>query len=235
MKTPEGSSSPEKIEVSQDILRTRIEKLKPAVENFLKRPYLVWTGMPSEFSEEGDLSMQDTIPEILRKFGPADGTTYSAEELNKKYRNGGMIVQPDGRGGLEAYPVKLEGIKINTALSSLEEALRLNPELAKLISENLDFERLIQTGEVIGMMRSAPAPMIRLSAIGYPIETEVVLPGKGAGQRKPAGEDAYLGIGKDKEGKPVYWMINCDKDGLPVNYLRQEDIRRFSLSCFSLK
>ena len=97
-----------------------------------------------------------------------------------------------------------------------------------MIEENPDLGQLIQGGQVIGMVRSAPAQMIRLSEIGYSPNTEVVLPGKGAGQRKPAGEDAYLGVGKDKEGKPVYWMINCDKDGLPVNYLRPEDIERAS-------
>ena len=223
---PIPEKTPERVEVSQDILRAMVEEHRPLVKDFFKRPYLVWTDMPSEFASDKDLTEQESVPVTLRKLGPADGTTYSADELNKKYRKGGIIIQPDGKGGLEAYPVKAEGIEMNTKLPSEKEALNLNPELAKMISENPDLNMLIESGKVIGMVRSAPARMIKLSDIGYSIDMEVVLPGKGAGQRKPAGEDAYLGVGKDQQGQDVYWMINCDKDGLPVNYLRPEDIER---------
>ena len=218
--------TPEKVEVDQDILRARVDEHRPPVKEYFKRPYLVWTGMPPEFTHDKDLAEQESVPETLRNLGPTDGTTYSADELNKKYRNGGIIIQPDGKGGLEAYPVKAEGIEMNTKLPSEKEALNLNPELAKMISESSDLNTLVESGQVIGMVRSAPARMIKLSDIGYSRDMEVVLPGKGAGQRKPAGEDAYLGIGKDKQGQEVYWIINCDKDGLPVNYLQPEDIKR---------
>jgi hypothetical protein len=212
-------------EVNQDILRERVEKYKPTVEEFLKRPYLVWTGMPTEFDGERDLTQQGLVPGVLRQSGPVDGTKYPAEELNKKYRGGGMIIQPNEKDGFESYPVKAEGIEMNTKLSSTDDALSLNPELAKVIEENTGLKSLIQDGQVIGMVRSAPAQMIKLSQIGFSVDAEVVLPGKGVGQTKPAGEDAYLGIGTDKDGRPVYWLVNCDQDGLPVNYLHPEDIK----------
>lgn len=218
--------TPEKIEVNQDTLKARVEEYQPPVKDYFKRPYVVWTGMPLEFTPDKDLTEQESVPATLRKLGPADGTTYSADELNKKYRKGGIIIQPDGKGGLEAYPVKAEGIEMNIKLPSEIEALNLNPELARMISESPELKMLIEGGQVIGMVRSVPAQMIKLSDIGYSKNAEVVLPGKGTGQRKPAGEDAYLGVGKDQRGQEVYWIINCDKDGLPVNYLRPEDIER---------
>src|SRR4051812_1119732 len=79
--TPENTT--EVITVNQDILRERVEHHKPPVKEYFKRPYLVWHGMPSEFTEGKDLKSQESVPEALRLLGPADGTIYSSEELNK--------------------------------------------------------------------------------------------------------------------------------------------------------
>ena len=219
---------PEGIQVNQDILRAKVEEMKPPVGEYFKRPYVVWKGLPGEFEEGKDLSAQESVPAIMRKVGPADGTSYSSEQLNKSYRNGGLIIQPNGKGGIEIYPMTAKGIDMNTTLPSQQQALDLNPELSTLLENDPEMKSFLDGGQAIGMMRSAPAQMIKMSDIGYPLEVEVVLPGKGAGQRKHAGEEAYLGIGKNKEGKDVYWIINADTTGRPVNYMTSEDVKAAS-------
>ncbi|KKS36958.1 MAG: hypothetical protein UV01_C0015G0012 [Parcubacteria group bacterium GW2011_GWA2_42_14] len=53
---------PEKVEVNQDILRARVEKYRPQAKDYFKRPYLVWTGMPLEFTYDKDLTEQESVP-----------------------------------------------------------------------------------------------------------------------------------------------------------------------------
>jgi hypothetical protein len=189
----EAKSKFSSIEINQDILKARIERYKPNPEIYYKRPYLVWTDMPSKFVDGKNLTEQESVPEALRKLGPADNTTYTSEELNEDYQNGGIIIQTDGKGGLETYPVEIKDINKNKRLSSVTEALELNPELAKLIAKNPNMETLMQGKSVIGMIRSAPAKMIKFSNIGYDNETEIVLPGMGVGQ-------------KNLQGKMLIWV-----------------------------
>jgi hypothetical protein len=185
--------------------------------------------MPTGFTEGVDLTGQSAVPAALREMGPVDGTTYTSDQLNRTYQGGGIIIQPDGRGRLEAYPVSRKDIDRSTRLAP-QDALKLNPKLLELIADYPELNELVHGGQVTGMAKSVRTPMIRLADLGYSTDIEVVLPGKGTGQRKPAGKDGYLGIGTNKEGVVYYWIVNCDQNGMPVNYLPPEAIERVNES-----
>ena len=67
-----------------------------------------------------------------------------------------------------------------------------------------------------GALKVEPTTMIRMSALGCAVKTEVTIQSPWGGQTKPAGQDAFLVF---DDTQKQYYLVNVDDKGLPIGYL----------------
>ncbi|PKL41652.1 MAG: hypothetical protein CVV41_18030 [Candidatus Riflebacteria bacterium HGW-Riflebacteria-1] len=186
-----------------------VKKHSPETLQFVKdRPIVGYVLTVSSFGR---------LPGVIQKYlGGIDNTKYSDEYI-KANRASIVALQMNGDKpdfyiiDLNVFDQKYRSVPIAEVASKnakLWKALSSHPEVSTLLSD----KKLHLTGA----LKVEPTGMIRMSALGYAVKTEVTIQSPWGGQTKPAGQDAFL-VFDDTQNQ--YYMVNIDDKGLPIGYL----------------
>jgi len=190
-------------------LTARIGASAPAKEAFIKdQPILGWTIASDVF---------DDIPAAIRDhLGSVDQTGYTAEYLAE---NAGSIVALQMTGdGPDFYIIGKPTFLEKYSVVGVDDVIAKNAKLMQRLAGLPDVMSLVdaRAPSIVGALKSTPVEMVRMSTIGYDMQSEVTILAPWGEQTKPAGQEAFLVF---DEGEKQYYMVNQGEDGNPLSYV----------------
>ena len=192
--------------ISQESLADLASKAEPEIiEAFVK-------DMPI-FAYRIPRSIDDVPAFIKDKLGEVDQATYTQEYFDKL--QGGVVILQLNGDQTDFYPIRAETFNENYTLVGVEEVSTKNQKLTDGFSKVSEMETIVNGDpNFIGVLKTKAVNMIRMSMLGFDIDSEVTIESPwGGDQVKPIGSDAYLVFGDE------HYLINLDPDGLPIGYL----------------
>ena len=193
---------------TQEMMRQRISEGTPR-HGFIKdAPILGWQITSISF---------DDIPYIIRRhLGEVDRTKYTEEYLAT---NMGSILALQMNGDKpDFYIIGKDTFDKKYKVVPAGEVAVKNKKVFTKLQGVEGMAELISSGNehLVGALKTIPVQMVRMSEIGYPVESEVTIQSPWGEQTKPAGQDAYL-VFDDSQNQ--YYMVNTDKGGNPLSYV----------------
>ncbi|MFH1505477.1 MAG: hypothetical protein ABIE94_00630, partial [archaeon] len=203
----------------QDTLRGRITYHEARTYGFVKdAPIMAYRITSDRF--------EDIPEEIRRHIGAVDRTKYTQEYLRQ---NIGSVIalQMDGDKP-DFYIIGKDTFDKKYRLVASAEVGQKNAKLMGRLEGVDGMKALVASGNanIVGVLKTVPVPMIRMSEIGYDTAEEVVIQSPWGEQTKPAGQDAFLVF---DEGQDMYYMVNSDAEGNPLSYVPETVSRGINL------
>lgn len=158
----------------------------------------------------------EDIPLAIRKhMGSEDQTTYTPEYLAQN-KDSIIALQMNGDKpdfyivGKDTFASKYKTVD----LSNVQEK---NPKLVTKLKDVEGIGDILQdnTG-IVGALKTVPVKMVRMSAMGYPVDKPATIESPWGLQTKPQGQDAFLVFDSSKN---QYYMVNVGSDGNPIGYI----------------
>lgn len=196
--------------VLKDELIRAAEKGQPTKLQFVKDAPLLGYRIKSDRFED--------IPEVIqRHMGAVDQTKYAPKYRQYLQENMGSIIALQINGdqadfyiiGKQTYLTQYTLVPIiQVATQNATYYQKLQALIPQIIAQP-------KTG-LVGILKTKPVEMIRLSDLGYPVNQEISIESPWGTQTKPANADAFLVW---DEGKKQYYMVNAAPDGNPIAYV----------------
>lgn len=194
---------------TQAQIKKLVKKHSPRTLNFVKdKPIAGYEIRVNSFAK--------LHPTVQKYLGKTDTTSYSDDYIKA---NCGSIVALQMNGqepdfyiiGMDTWKSKYQPVAFKNVVSK-------NPKLCKALNEHAEVKKLLRdkSAHIIGALKTTVVKMIRMSAIGYPVDAEIMIQSPWGGQTKPAGQDAFLVF---DDSKNQYYMVNIDEKGLPISYI----------------
>lgn len=192
---------------TQDQLVSLIKKHSPETLKYVKdRPVVGYVLTVASF---------DRLPQVIQKYlGGTDSTKYTNEYIKA---NRASIVALQMNGDKPDFYIIDRNVFVQKYKSvPVAEVAVKNAKLWKALGAHPEVSTLLSDKKLTGALKVEPTAMIRMSALGYAVKTEVTIQSPWGGQTKPAGQEAFL-VFDDTQNQ--YYMVNIDAKGLPIGYL----------------
>lgn len=161
-------------------------------------------------------SKYSDLPDSIRSvLGAVDATKYTEEYLGKNV--GSVIALQMNGNDPDFYVIGMDTFLGKYKLVDLGQVATKNPKLvSKLLSSSVSTLFEANDSRLVGLLKTAPVEMIRMSEVGFPISQSITIESPWGEQTKPAEQDAFLVF---DAAKNQYYMINIDSNGLPIGYI----------------
>ncbi|NNF77543.1 MAG: hypothetical protein HKN05_05895, partial [Rhizobiales bacterium] len=155
-------------------------------------------------------------PQAIREhLGDVDKTNYTQDYLEEN--QGTIIALQMNDDKPDFYIIKKVAFDADYSEVEVAEALAQNPALVAWMKTEPELAKVLKSGAdaMVGAHKSVQVEMLKLSALGYALETPVTIQSPWGEQSKPPGEEAYLA--KDR-ASGQYYLINQGDKGYPLSY-----------------
>jgi hypothetical protein len=193
----------------QQMLTSRVAEHSPQKETYIKdRPILGWHLASDKLAD---------IPAPIREaLGSVDSTGYDADYLAKN--KGSIIALQMSKDGTDFYIIGKETFDSKYELVALGDVEEKNNRLVERLEMAPEVQQMFneRAAGLVGALKTTPVEMIRVSALGYELETELTIQAPWGTQTKPSNSEAFLVW---DSGENQYYMVNAGSDGNPSNYI----------------
>jgi len=157
----------------------------------------------------------EDIPLTIRQhLGAVDQTKYTPEYLEQNI--GSVFALQMNGDKADFYVIGKATFDAKYAAVSAEQVAQKNGKYLGKLAQQVPELFAIADANLVAVLKMTPVPMVRMSDMGYALESKVTIESPWGEQTKPAGQDAFLVF---DESKQQFYMVNVGADGLPLSYV----------------
>lgn len=185
------------------------------LEHSMKPPQYVFIKDAPVFGYRITSGKFEDIPLTIRQhLGDVDQTKYTPDYLEQNI--GSVFALQMNGDKADFYVIGKATFDTKYVAVDAEQVAQKNGKYFGKLAQQVPELFEADDANLVAVLKMTPVPMVKMSDLGYGIQSKVTIESPWGEQTKPAGQDAFLVF---DESKNQFYMVNVGADGLPLSYV----------------